>query len=328
MRTRLFAHAEVCRVDTLFYVGPVAVAGALLTGAPVAAWQLVGVWLVPTLGWVASLYGGDFYDRDLDAGAKPHRPIPSGRMSPRAAFAGMWVTILLGGGIAVALDPRNLVLVLLAGALGVAYSRLLKARGILGNLVRGGPTALALILGALSVSGTVPVELLPVALLLWIHDSSSNLIGALCDTAGDAEGGYRTFPVRHGDLATLRVIALFDLAWFALAVALPLWWPTDVDTAAYAIVLLPAVLLTVSSVRVLVRAGRPVPRADGLRAHELIVIERLCLPSAFIAGHNGLGAALAVLLPTAALTIAGQAAMRHRYEPNRRVAGARPGVRS
>jgi 4-hydroxybenzoate polyprenyltransferase/geranylgeranylglycerol-phosphate geranylgeranyltransferase len=324
----LFAHAEVWRVDTLFYIGLVAVAGALLA-APhqVGLWRLAGIWLVPTLGWVASLYGGDFFDRDLDAIAKPQRPIPSGRMSPCTALAGMSSAIVAGTAIAVALTPLNIALVVIAGVLGVTYSKVLKARGILGNLARGGPTALALLIGATSVGAKVPPLLLVAALVFWLHDSSSNLVGALCDTEGDTMGGYRTFPVRHGDVATVRAVIAFDLAWIVLAIGLP-WWPPGLDAARYEALLLPMLLLAASSIRILLPAPRPIARLDALRAHERIVIDRLFLPIALIAGHRELGVALALLAVALFATLIGQAMMRPRYEPNRLRVPAWPEART
>ena len=327
-RSRLFAHVEVWRVDTIFYAGLVAVAGAVLAAPQeVGIWRLAGIWVVPTLGWAASLYGGDFFDRDLDAIAKPQRPIPSGRMSPRTAFIGMSFAIVAGAIIAVVLAPLNIVLVVLAGSLGVAYSKVLKARGMLGNLARGGPTALALIIGATSVGADMSPLLLVAALIFWLHDSSSNLVGALCDIDGDSKGGYRTFPVRHGEMATIRAVIALNLAWIALAIVLP-WWPGGVDAVPFEAMLLPALVLAASSVRILLLAPRPIARLDALRSHERIVIDRLFLPTALIAGHHEPGVALALLVAVLFATLMGQTMMRTRYEPKRLRAPARPGGRT
>ncbi|WP_173142136.1 UbiA family prenyltransferase [Kibdelosporangium persicum] len=321
MSGKVMAHIETCRLDSSFYVGIVGVAGALLAEDDPAVWQLVGVWLVPTLGWLASLYGGDYFDRDLDAIGKQHRSIPSGRMSAREAFIGMVLTIVLGAAVAIALNPMNIVLVVLAGGLGFSYSKWFKARGILGNIARGGPTAFSLLLGAMSVSGTVPVDLLPVALMFWLHDSSSNLVGALCDMDSDRRGGYATFPVRHGDLATIRLVAALDVCWVALAVSVPIGWELAGSRAVhwgiYGTGMAVAATLAVISVAILARAPRPTPRLAGLRAHELIVIERLWPPCVLIAATAGLPLALVFFVPSLVITRSAQLMMRGRYEPGR-----------
>lgn len=312
---RLDAHLEACRLDSVFYVGLVGLAGALVAGDHHSGWRLFGAWAAPTLGWLASLYGGDFFDRDLDAIAKPHRPIPSGRMRAREAFAGMIVNIVLGLAIAVALNPLNVIIVLAAVVLGVLYSKVLKRRGILGNLVRGAPTALAFVLGMSAASPAPPLALLPIGLVFWLHDSASNLVGALCDVDGDRRGGYQTFPVRHGDSATLRVLAILNLAWLALAVGYPFAIASRADLAASAPFLGAATVLLAAAMLILVRGPRPVARLTGLRAHEVLVLERLLLASAFVALGGGAWLALALLLPSMLVTLVARSLMRQRYEP-------------
>jgi len=92
---------ETWRPYTLFYPGLVGLSGAGLASDHVSALRLLGSWLVPTLGWIAGLYGGDYFDRTLDAAAKPHRPIPSGRISPRTALASAITCVLVGCAIGV-----------------------------------------------------------------------------------------------------------------------------------------------------------------------------------------------------------------------------------
>ncbi|MGW0520249.1 UbiA family prenyltransferase, partial [Crossiella sp. NPDC003009] len=59
-------------------------------------------------------------------------------------------------------------------------------------------------------------------------------------------------------------------------------------------------------------AGLTARRA--LRAHELLVAERLVLAAAVVAGATGPGTALLVLLPALAFSIVVQARMRARHE--------------
>ena len=96
------------------------------------------------------------------------------------------------------------------GALGiVGYSRWLKARGVAGNLIRGALGALALLYGAAAIGQHPTGRLWPALLLLavgWLlHDTASNLVGAIRDVEGDRAGGYQTLPVRHGSERAVRV---------------------------------------------------------------------------------------------------------------------------
>ena len=315
---RLGAHVETCRPDTVFYVGLVALAGVLLSRAAVPPWQVAAAWAAVTLGWIASLYGGDYFDRELDATAKPQRPIPSGRMTPREAFAGMMTAIVAGLMLAIVINPWNLALGAVAVVLGVSYSRRLKARGLWGNRARGGPTAMAFLLGA-TADGQLPSPtLVGVAIALWLHDSASNIIGTLCDVDGDRAGGYLTIPVRYGDRVALIVLAGFTMTWTALSAAVFASLPAADDRLVSGPFFAASALLTAVSLVILVRGGVPVRRRTALRSHEVVVWERLVLACAFIAASGRWGVAVAALTVSLAATALAQRWMRARYEPGRR----------
>ncbi|GAA2805163.1 UbiA family prenyltransferase [Crossiella cryophila] len=321
-RRVLLAHLEICRPDSMFYAGLVGLAGAVLAArlgqTDPDTWRLFAAWAAPTCGWIASLYGGDYFDRELDATAKPHRPIPSGRMSPRTAFTGMVLTIVLGLVFAIVLNPLNLVLGAIAVVSGISYSRTFKARGIAGNLMRGVPTALAFLVGTTASTAIPPWELLPLALAFWLHDSASNLVGALCDTDSDREGGYRTYPVRHGDAASLRMLTVLNGLWIALAVGWPLLLADRLDLGwLWPFLALALPLCALCQLR-LTRAPRPIPRLAALRAHEILVGERLVLATGFIAVSGRPGLAVAVLAPAVVLTGVARAFMRRRDHPSLR----------
>jgi 4-hydroxybenzoate polyprenyltransferase/geranylgeranylglycerol-phosphate geranylgeranyltransferase len=241
------------------------------------------------------MYGGDYFDRELDAIAKPHRPIPSGRISARTAFVCFVASVALGGVVAVVLNPLNALVVVATLGLGVSYSRYLKARGAWGNVVRGGVTAMAFVMGTLATSPAPSVGLLLFALVFWLHDSGSNVVGTICDREGDRAGGYRTVPVRHGDTAALWLMAAFDLAWFAVAAAAPLSLGEAFDRVTYWPFLTVAAAMGVGSAAMLVRAPRPIPRVDAVRAHQVLVIERLVLVCGLIAATTSVAFGLTLL---------------------------------
>jgi len=322
LRARLLAHIEIWRLDLFSYTGLVSIAGALLTwkvrGDDPELLRLIGTWLAPSLGWVAAMYGGDYFDRNLDTVSKPQRPVPSGRVKPAEAMAGMVTCVLLGAVISMLLNPWNIVVVLAALTLGVSYSKYFKAHGIWGNTVRGGVTAMAFVHGILAASPTLVVQLLPIALVFWLHDSGSNVVGAICDREGDEKGGYRTFPVRHGDTASLWLMAAFDVGWWVLAVGYPLTFGDWFDYSAYLPFLIVSTLMSLVSAGMLVRAARPIPRLTSLPAHEVLVVERLVLTSGLIAAVTNIWIALALFVPSAgAWFVASVVMMRRSYEPGR-----------
>jgi isopropylmalate/homocitrate/citramalate synthase/4-hydroxybenzoate polyprenyltransferase len=313
MKRRLLAHIEMCRPYTIFYVGLVSLAGAFLAAPDPTFVRLIGAWLAPTLGWIAGLYGGDYFDRHLDAIAKPHRPIPSGRVSARLAFWVMVIAIAVGAVIGLTLNWRNLIVAALTTVLGISYNKILKARGFVGNLVRGGPMAFTFIFGMLATTPVPPWSLYPLALIFLLHDTGTNLIGTLRDIDGDRAGGYQTFPVRHGVRATLFVLLALAVGWLGLATIYPailLSLPWD----RYAPLLGVAAALYLGTQALLWSAPDSMPRQLALRAHSILVLERIILAGAFIAAGASLSLALTIIIPCLALTWIAQKLLRERYE--------------
>ncbi|MEU0536176.1 UbiA family prenyltransferase [Amycolatopsis tolypomycina] len=292
----LSAHVQTWRPYTLAYPGLVGMAGAALPPGPPAWWQPALAWAAATLGWVAGHYLGDYFDRDLDAISKPQRPIPSGRLSARTAW---WTGSALAAAVLVtlvAVNWRVSVLALVTVAVMVAYSAVLKSRGLSGNLARGTATALALVCGALLAHPVPPPATAVVAVAFLCHDTASNLVGTLRDIDGDKRGGYRTFPVRHGARATVRLVAvLYAVAVGALFAAAP-----------FTVLLPAAAALGIAALWVL----RTVTPGRALRAHEVLVVERLVLAAALLPPALGVPVLIVVLVPT----LVTQRRMRARYE--------------
>jgi len=319
MEAALRAHVETWRPYTMLYVGLVGLAGAFLAagGGPVPPAALLGAWLAPTLGWIAGHYGGDYFDRRLDAGAKPHRPIPSGRMAAGTALAAMIACAAAGGVVALLVNWRTVLVVGAALGLGIGYSKAFKPRGLSGNLARGSLTALVLVFGTMMVVPLPPLALLPVAGVFWLHDTASNLVGTLRDVDGDRDAGYRTFPVRHGVGAALLAVAIASGFWLALAALAPLTRQAAAGPAAatafWALLACSAALAAAALVRLAV-SPRPLPARVALAAHEVLAVERVILAGAFVGLAAGPAIALAAVVPCALVTLLTQGAMRSRYE--------------
>lgn len=302
----LVAHLETCRPYTVAYPGMAGLAGAALAGgASPAAWS--AAWLAPTLIWVGGLYFGDYADRALDALGKPHRPIPSGRLAPRTALTVGFGCVTVALIVTACVDLRAIAIVLLGAAGVVGYSTVGKRRGLLGNLLRGALTGLVLIFVATLARGGPTPEVLGWALVFCLQDTGSNLVGTLRDVSGDRAGGYRTAPVVFGSAcAGRRAAACFgaaipgafalygrsaDLGLVLLIAAAALGW------AGYATVL-----------------RDPADPRKALRAHEILVAERLVLAGAVVS--RGLGSAWALVLLAAALAVSltTQSLLRTRHE--------------
>lgn len=310
--TTVAAHVRTWRPYTLWYIGLVGLAGAALASDQPGVARLAAAWLVPTLIWVAAHYLGDYLDRGLDAISKPHRPIPSGQIRPGTALACGTALAATACAVAAAVNWRTVVLLAVGVGGAAAYNGLLKARGLWGNIGRGVLTGAAFVFGELMTAPRPLLALAPFVLVFWAHDTASNLVGTLRDVAGDRAGGYGTFAVRRGTRTAVWTAAALYGAAVATAVAGAAVVPHA--RVAYLVMVLVAAALAGHAFRILFVSGRtPAPRV-ALRAHEVLVAERVVLAGALLVPGLGPPAALGLVVPLLSLTLATQRGMRARYE--------------
>lgn len=312
LAAKALAHLEMTRPYTMFHSGLVAIAGAeIASGGHATAWRVALAALVTMCGWEAGLYAGDYYDRDIDALGKPARPLPSGRVSPREAFATMLGLIAAGYVAALALGVANLALAVLTTVLGIAYSRTFKSRALLGNFDRGVLGVCAVFFGALAGGSLVSPPVLALAALVFCHDAATNLVGAVRDVDGDRAAGCPTVPVVYGVARAIAIVCLLVIGWVAAGlVALALTRPAALAPLLFVTALGVAALVYVP----LWRSRRRVTRAMALRAHKYLIAERLVLMSALIAVYAPPGVALGLLAGALAASLAAQLVLRDRYE--------------
>ncbi|MDQ1740251.1 MAG: geranylgeranylglycerol-phosphate geranylgeranyltransferase [Pseudonocardiales bacterium] len=313
LRGQAVAHLQTWRLYTFWYVGFLGLAGAGLSPGRHDGLRLFAAWAVPTLGWLGGHYLSDYFDRELDAIAKPHRPIPSGRLPARVALACGVLAMVCVAVLAVLTGWRTSLIAVLAVAAVLAYGLWLKALGIAGNLVRGVLGALALLYGAATVPPFGWAALLPFVAAFWLHDTCSNLVGTLRDVDGDRAGGYRTLPVTHGTATGVRlalglyVLTLLAACWGGVA-------DPDGRLGWYLAALAGVAAVALAGFAPMLSRQHQLPARLALRAHEMLVLERLCLAAAVIG--LGLGALPAALLLVPALTLTwwSQRALRTWYE--------------
>lgn len=304
------AHVQTWRPYTLCYPALVGMAGAGVAGGANRPGALALAAGAPALGWLAGHYIGDYVDRDLDAIAKPQRPIPSGRLSGTAVL-GTGVGCAVGSALLLAVaNWRTLPLFILAMAGIVAYSRVCKRRGISGNLVRGGLTIVPLLVGVMVVQPYPTWRAIPFGVIFFLHDTSSNLVGAIRDVEGDRAGGHQSVPVYRGvRLAARLALGLYGGA--LAAGALSGLVPMPHRSAYVTLLVLSAVIGLTAFVPLLQQTPT---QARALRAHEILVVERLLLAAAVFATGADLLLALGVFVPMMAFSALTQATMRSKYE--------------
>lgn len=153
--------------------------------------------LVGLTSWLfvrgAALTIDDYFDAGSDAIEKPHRPIPSGKVTKRESLLLALVMLGLGLLLGVLVGPAFLLAV--AVLLGVLASdplvfNKLEVPGI-STLVTVTSVSTASVLGWL-VYGGVGSELLLVFATTWVWDLSHDTVGAFLDRDGDREADIQS----------------------------------------------------------------------------------------------------------------------------------------
>jgi geranylgeranylglycerol-phosphate geranylgeranyltransferase len=195
--------------------------GAYLTGgvahllsSPVMRAATV-VWLVVAACNVVN----DYRDVTTDRVDKPHRPIPSGRVSPRAAAGMALVLALAAPGVAWTLGAWPMAAIALATTvLGIGYSYYLKSTVLLGNGIVGLLSASTVIYGGLAAGGVTPATGVA-SLLVFLFVFTREILKTIADRRGDVLAGVRTVATRFGTLASLRLFQILAIAFAVAALA-------------------------------------------------------------------------------------------------------------
>ncbi|MEU6953038.1 SCO3242 family prenyltransferase [Streptomyces sp. NPDC045714] len=134
-RERLRAWAELLRVSALFSVPGDALAGAAAVGRRPGRGTALAIGASLCL-YEAGMALNDWADRDEDAVDRPHRPIPSGRISPAAALGAAGV--LTAAGLALAARAGRPALTVATGLAATVWAYDLRLKH-----TKAGPAAMA-----------------------------------------------------------------------------------------------------------------------------------------------------------------------------------------
>lgn len=213
-RSRAGLLLELARPFTLlapalgFVSGAVTAAGA----APRAAWS-PALLLYPIVGLVmaavlnaASNALNQIYDLDIDRINKPERPLPSGRLPIRVAWAFTWIAYGAALVLAwfVAPDGRHECFWIVAAAtlFTIAYSVppvRTKRLGLLANVTIAIPRGVLLKVAGWSAVKTVAgVEPWFIGAIFGLFLLGAATTKDFADIEGDARGGCRTLPILYG----------------------------------------------------------------------------------------------------------------------------------
>ncbi|HLE96368.1 MAG TPA: UbiA family prenyltransferase, partial [Candidatus Thermoplasmatota archaeon] len=198
------AWLELTRPGNALMTGAAVVLGAYAAGGAPA---LAPAWRVALLAATGVLFAAganslnDAGDAAIDRGAHPGRPVPSGRVSARAA-RGLGVLLLTASVLPTAVAaPRALAVVGAALVLELAYETRAKGAGLPGNVLVAALAAAPFVLGAVGVGDPRP-EVLVFAALAAVATFGREVVKDLEDASHD-EG--RTTLARRDPAAAARL---------------------------------------------------------------------------------------------------------------------------
>ena len=157
----------------------------------------------------------DIMDRDLDASAKPCRPLPAGLVTLREARAlaiGAVVVTIAGAALT---SPVTIVYSVICLMLSVLYSVRLKNTTLVGSLTVAAVSCAMLSYGSATVISPLGPEL-PGTVLVFLYILGNEFYKTSSDMIEDSRHGLRTIATAHGLTAAARAIALVAAALLAL----------------------------------------------------------------------------------------------------------------
>jgi geranylgeranylglycerol-phosphate geranylgeranyltransferase len=191
--------------------------GFAMTGADRWPWLVLAAVAFAT---AAGHTVNDIYDLDIDRVNKPRRPLPSGKLSVRAAWAQYFV--LAGGAVFISLFLPRLAMgwIIAWVVLLHLYSARLKRVFLAGNALVAAVGASGFLLGAYA-GKSIGTGVLPAA-YTFTFIMGREIVKDTADIQGDQSRGARTFPIVSGARPALVTAAAI---FAALCITFPL--PTE-----------------------------------------------------------------------------------------------------
>ena len=184
------------------------IVGASLTGLGNMHWQnlLFGTLTAFTLTG-AAMAVNDYYDFDIDKINEPNRPIPSGKVSLKAALLATVILTFVGFVFAYAVSLLCLVFAIAAWAIMVAYSTFGKRSGFVGNLLVSACIAAPFLYGSLIALNWIQVSILLFASMAFLSNTGREVAKGIVDVQGDSAHNIKTLAVVSGERKAAFVAA-------------------------------------------------------------------------------------------------------------------------
>lgn len=157
----------------------------------------------------------DYFDYKIDLINKPHRPIPSGRISPKTGRNYAYLLFILGTICGFLISYLNhdwtaFIIVLVADVILYVYARTLKSTPLIGNLTVGFMTGLCFAFGGYAINNP---QIIATSWFLgffaFVMTTAREIIKDIEDMEGDKAEGAKTFPILYGAKISAAIAFIF-----------------------------------------------------------------------------------------------------------------------
>jgi geranylgeranylglycerol-phosphate geranylgeranyltransferase len=176
----------------------------------------------------------DFFDVETDRVNAPHRPIPSGLVSPNEAFYFSLFLLLTGILASLLINLTVFVISIVLAIIGFLYNRYFKKSGLPGNLMVSISVGMTFIYGGVSVGLPFQITVLFFGLIAALIDLGEEIAADAMDIKGDKLISSKSVAIRFGRSTALKISSLiflfviilsfipFLLQWFRTIYLIPI----------------------------------------------------------------------------------------------------------
>lgn len=149
----------------------------------------------------------DYFDIEVDKVNSPHRPIPSGLISPAETINLAMFTTLIGLAASAFINKSAILLYIIFWIVGFLYNWKLKEMGLLGNLLVNCSVAITFILGGIAVGKPWNEAVWTFSLIVFFFDLGEEIASDVMDIEGDRKRNVKSLAVLIGEKNALGISA-------------------------------------------------------------------------------------------------------------------------
>jgi len=216
--------------------------GGILGGFHLVSLDLFFAMIVVVFMVAGAMALNDYFDMEVDKIAHLHRPIPSGRLSPKECLRFAYVSFFIASLLSIFINVFSFGIVVFSIGLLVLYEKYFKDIGLAGNIVAAFISSMALIFGGVAVGQAHNALIL--AVMTFLIMLGREILKDVEDIDGDILTRV-TLPMKIGRKNALYAGCLAIIATIAL-IPFPYWW--NILSLWYIVIIIPAGMLFVYSI--------------------------------------------------------------------------------